>query len=62
MTAGVVYTAATLDPFYVIPTDWQGTNGQRHEYNWTVSIVNQNNPQSPSYTTETYTFTWESRE
>jgi len=61
-TAGVVYTTTTRDTSFVVPEDWQGEGeSNRHNYAWSVSVINLTDPDNPQYTTETLTFTWESR-
>ncbi len=71
-TAGIVYTAETINTSFVIPEAWQGlseaddpddedTTSDRHEYAWVISVVNQNDEDNPTYRTETLTFTWETR-
>lgn len=61
-TAGVVYTATTRNTSFVVPEDWQGQGEPaRHDYAWSVSVINLNDPDNPQFTTETLTFTWESR-
>lgn len=57
-TSGIVYAALTTDISFSIPTDWQGQTGQRHQYSWFVSIVNQDNPEVGTQPTATWHFTW----
>ena len=60
-TEGVVFIADTSETFYILPQAWQGTDGQRHEYAWFISIIKSDNPTDPSYVTESLSFTWEGR-
>lgn len=62
LTAGIVYTAQTDDIAFVLPVEWQGTDGQRHEYSWTVSVTDIANPNNMYFTTDERTFIWEGRE
>jgi hypothetical protein len=49
----------TDELFLLIPTDWQGKENQRYEYQWTVSVVDDQNPGQAYYTTQPRTFIWE---
>lgn len=60
-TTNTVYTALTQDLFFIIPEEWHGTDGRRHEYSWTVSVINNDDPQNPFFTTQPHTFVWEGR-
>jgi hypothetical protein len=60
----VVHTAATRDLSFQLPADWQPTDGKRHTFEWSVAVASQgeNGTPTPSaFTTETRTFTWQSR-
>ncbi len=57
-TAGVVYTASTIETSFVIPSAWQGV-GERHDYAWTISVINEDDRGNPIFTSETITFVWE---
>jgi len=59
LTARIAYSDITLETFYVLPEEWQGTDGQRHEYQWSVKIVNRENHNDVFFETETLTFFWE---
>lgn len=61
LTTGVVYNGDTTDLFFIVPQEWQGRDSRRHEYAWSVSVIDINNPNQPSFTTETRTFTWEAQ-
>ncbi len=60
-TTGQVYTADTSDIFLIIPANWQATDTKRHDYTWSVSVINKSEPDKPKFTTETRIFTWEGR-
>lgn len=62
VTAGVVYIADTTANSMILPSDWQGTDGQRHEYIWTVSVIDNGNPDNPYFTTPPQTFFWQALE
>lgn len=60
-TARKNFHADTLDIFFIIPPEWQGSDTRRHEYTWTVSVIDSDNPDNPYFTTQPRTFTWEGR-
>jgi len=61
LNTGMTYTTYTRDTRFVIPTDWQAKTETlvRHEYEWSISVVNVNNTDSASYTTPIFIFVWE---
>lgn len=61
LTTNTAYSAETFETSFIIPLEWQGTTEPRHEFQWSVSVINQTNPENPSFTTESRTFTWEGR-
>jgi LysM domain len=62
MTSGIQYHATTEELSFILPMDWQSDLNERHDYQWTVSVVNTNNPETPIATTEPRQFTWQGRE
>lgn len=60
-TGGKSYEATTQDLFFIIPQDWHGQENDRHDYTWTVSMIDTANPDNPYFTTETRLFTWQGR-
>lgn len=58
-TIGQAYTALTQDISFTIPLEWQGQQAGRHDYLWTVGIVNQANPDAVRYQTAPHSFVWE---
>lgn len=38
-TAGIAYQATTIDIAFLIPPDWQGRVAARHEFEWSVGIL-----------------------
>lgn len=61
LTTNTVYTADTSDLFYIVPTGWQGQDGGRHEYRWSVSVIRLDDPENPTFTTEARLFSWDGR-
>jgi LysM repeat protein len=61
MTEGIIFIADTRNTSYILPQAWQGTDDQRHEYRWFISIIKSDNPTDPSFVTESLSFTWEGR-
>lgn len=60
VTSQTVYSADTSDLFFIVPKEWQGQDNRRHEYTWSVSVIDAANPDDPYFTTETRVFIWES--
>jgi hypothetical protein len=61
-TGAIVYIGDTLEAFFVIPEEWRGDREVRHEYSWSVAVINVTSPDVPIFITETLIFTWEGRE
>jgi hypothetical protein len=59
LTAGIVYSATTVNTSFVVQEAWQGESGSIHEYAWSVSVIDIDDPDHPYYVSETLTFTWE---
>jgi len=62
LTAGTDYVAETTELTFIMPTEWQATDGARHDYQWRVSVVSATDPNSLFYTTEARLFTWQGRD
>ena len=60
-TAGKTYTSDTTELSFILPSDWQGQDSQRHDYRWRVSVIRLDDPDHPYFTTEPRIFTWEGR-
>jgi hypothetical protein len=60
LTSGATYSADTPDLFFILPVEWQSHDGARHDYEWTVSVIDQNHADTPLFSTEPRIFTWES--
>jgi hypothetical protein len=60
-TAGVVWTADTQEIFLIVPEAWQGQDAQRHDYQWSVSVISTDHPDNPTFTTEARLFSWQGR-
>jgi hypothetical protein len=58
-TANKSYEATSQDLFFIIPPEWHGQESDRHDYTWTVSMIDTASPDKPYYTTETRMFTWQ---
>ncbi|MCL4247628.1 MAG: LysM peptidoglycan-binding domain-containing protein [Anaerolineae bacterium] len=61
LTAGVDHSNDTKELFFVVPAEWQGSDGRRHEFSWSVSVIDLDAPETPIFTTDTRIFIWESR-
>ncbi len=61
LTADLQFEIETDQLFVLVPADWQGADARRHEYQWTVSVVNADRPDELRYTTEPQIFSWEGR-
>lgn len=61
VTTETIYEADTTELSFVLPEDWQGQDARRHEFRWTVSVIDRERPQQPYFTTEPRTFLWEGR-
>lgn len=59
ITSGLSYVDYTTEVFYIIPKDWQGKLKERHEFEWTVGIVNQQDLNNIRFQTETHSFVWQ---
>ncbi len=61
LTAGQEYVVETRELFFIIPTEWQGDDLRRHEYEWVVSVVSTREETIPVFSTQPRIFIWESR-
>jgi LysM repeat protein len=59
LTLQTDFSATTQDLFFIIPSEWQGEDTLRHEYEWTVSVIDTADPDDPYFVTEPRIFTWE---
>lgn len=59
LTAGITYTGYTSEIRFVIPAEWQGKDGARHNYEWTVGVIDQNNPETVEHRTMPRVFVWQ---
>ncbi len=63
-TDGTVRTATTTETLFILPSDWQPHDGQRHTFVWNVSVGPSNGAgglASVTFATEARNFTWDSR-
>lgn len=59
MTTKTDYVADTTELFFIVPDAWQGRDNRRHEYVWTVSVVDVDNPGTAYFSTAPRMFVWE---
>lgn len=59
LTSGIAHTAYTREITFVIPTEWQGTLKPRHDFTWTVAIVNDADRSQKRFTTAPRVFVWQ---
>ncbi len=62
LTANVSYFADTTELFLIVPESWQGKDNRRHEYRWTVSVIDSDTPDDPYFSTQPRVFVWEALE
>jgi LysM repeat protein len=60
-TGNVAYSATTSELFFIVPSEWQGGDSRRHEYQWTISVINEASPDELRYTTPPRYFSWAAR-
>lgn len=61
LTTGQSYSADTSELFLILPSGWQGQDGQPHDFRWSIGLVLAGSDQL-RYETPTRTFTWNSRQ
>jgi hypothetical protein len=61
LTTSTTFSADTSELFYIVPGAWQGQDGRRHEYRWSVSVIRLDDPEHPTFTTEARLFYWDGR-
>jgi hypothetical protein len=59
LTTGTAYQALTAELSFSLPLDWQGATAARHEFEWTVGIVQESNPAIVRYQTAPRNFVWQ---
>jgi hypothetical protein len=59
VTSDIVYTATTRDIAFIVPVDWQGSTFERHNYRWTVGIIDEAQPDNIRFETDPLTFVWQ---
>lgn len=62
LTANKSYSMDTTELFLIVPETWQGSDSRRHEYTWTVSVIDLSNPDNPYFSTEPRIFVWEAKD
>lgn len=58
LTTGRTYSSLTSDIFFTLPSEWQGTR-ERHEFEWSIGIISQDNPDNVRYQTDPLIFVWQ---
>ncbi|MCS7071174.1 MAG: LysM peptidoglycan-binding domain-containing protein, partial [Anaerolinea sp.] len=61
LTSGREFSADTTELLFIIPRDWQGTEQRLYEYEWTVSVISEQSPDTALFTTDPRTFSWQGR-
>ncbi|MBZ0283323.1 MAG: LysM peptidoglycan-binding domain-containing protein [Anaerolineae bacterium] len=56
---GTEYTGMTQELYFIVPQEWRSQTAERHDYSWTVSVIDDERPDSPYFTTEARRFTWQ---
>ncbi|MEO1442420.1 MAG: LysM domain-containing protein, partial [Chloroflexota bacterium] len=59
MDTGLEYIQDTRESFFIVPTEWQQTDGKRYDYEWQVSVIDLRTPEDPIFVTDQRLFTWE---
>ncbi|MDQ7034423.1 MAG: hypothetical protein Q9P01_06180 [Anaerolineae bacterium] len=59
LTTGASYMALTSQLSFSLPLEWQGSASERHDFEWTIGIVNEDNPTSVRYQTTPRNFVWQ---
>lgn len=60
-TTQISYSAATRELYFIVPEQWHNQDSLRHDFIWSVSVVDNTNPNNPYFTTEPRLFTWQGR-
>lgn len=60
-TAKIAYAATTRELYFIVPEDWHNQDAARHDFVWTVSVVDNSNLDNPYFTTDARLFTWQGR-
>jgi hypothetical protein len=58
-TVPITYAATTRELYFIMPEAWHQPDATRHDFEWTVSVIDSNNPDHPYYVTEPRLFTWQ---
>jgi hypothetical protein len=59
VTLGITYTAYTKNISFMVPSEWRGREKPRHEFIWTVGVVNEKTPDVVRFQTAARTFVWQ---
>lgn len=60
-TTNEVFSDDTFELFYILPLEWQGRDGKRQNYTWTVSVIDLSDPDNPVFTTAPRSFIWQAQ-
>ena len=58
-TAKTTFSATTRELYFIVPEEWHSQDSTRHDFVWTISVVDDNNPDNPYFTTPPRLFTWQ---
>lgn len=58
-TAKVTYSATTRELYFIVPEEWHNQDSVRHDFVWTVSVIDNDDPNNPYFTTQPRLFTWQ---
>jgi hypothetical protein len=61
ITTGQVFTGETRELYFIVPTEWQGTEDTRYEYRWSVGVIDPAAPATPLHETPPLLFIWQGR-
>jgi LysM repeat protein len=61
LNSGSVYVGDTVELSFILPLEWQPTDGSRHDFEWTVSVIDLEQPDSPLFTTQPRLFSWQGK-
>lgn len=59
INAGAEYMGTTQELYFIVPQEWRSQDAERHDYSWTVSVIDDDRPDSPYFVTEARQFTWQ---
>lgn len=57
-TSGISYSQMTSELFFIVPEEWHQQDVTRHEFSWSVAVIEQDQPDKPIFVTDARRFTW----